>query len=326
MSTYVNHIADENGEGRELKKFHVRDTFGFLKASFKAWNSHDPWRLGAVVAYYALLSLPGLLVVVVNSVGSIWGNDLVEGEIFEQIEDTIGTEAANSVTGMLESIQLGGQSKIATIIGIGVLLFGATGVFYHLQLSLNAMWDIRQDPKRNILKLVIDRTISFGFVLVIGFLLLLSFVGSAMLTALSGFLATIWEPAYVLAAQLLDYTLSTGVIAVLFTLMFRFMPDARVAWSVIWRGSIVTAILFNFGVFLLGYYFGKASPGTMYGAAGSVVILLLWVSYACLIFFFGAAMIRTYAEHYGEGIIPLKHSMIIMEKEVVIKRGSDVKQ
>jgi membrane protein len=212
------------------------------------------------------------------------------------------------------------------VIGIGVLLFGATGVFYHLQLSLNSMWDIRQDPKSNILKLLIDRTISFGFVLVIGFLLLMSFVVTALLTALSSYLESIWEPAYVLTAQILDFAISTGVIGLLFALMFRFLPDARVQWSTIWRASLATALLFNAGVFLLGFYFSKASPGTMYGAAGSVVVLLLWVSYACLIFFFGAAMIRVYAERYGDGIKPLPHAVRIREQEVVVEKGSDSPQ
>lgn len=307
----------------EPREFGIKEIPSFLLASAKEWNNHDPWRLGAVVAYYAILSLPGLLVVVINSVGAIWGNEIVEGEINEQIAEWVGNDTAKYIASVLESIQLSGQSFWATIIGVGVLLFGATGVFYHLQLSLNAMWDIRQDPQSNILKLLIDRTISFGFVLVIGFLLLLSFVVSALLTALSGFLSTIWEPAYVVAAQILDYGISTAVIAMLFALMFRFLPDARVDWSTVWRGSIVTAILFNAGVFLLGFYFGTASPGTMYGAAGSVVILLLWVSYACLIFFFGAALIRVYAERYGHGIRPLPHAVRIREQDLIIERGSD---
>jgi len=314
------------GQNQSKKKFSFKETFSFLKSSFKVWNDHEPWRLGAVVAYYAILSLPGLLVILINSVGAFWGNDIVEGEINAQIGEWIGEDAAGYVVSILEGIQLSGQSRVATIIGVGVLLFGATGVFYHMQLSLNDIWDIRQDPESNILKLLIDRTVSFGFVLVIGFLLLISFVVSALLTALSGFLATIWEPAYVMAAQILDYTISIGVISLLFALMFRYLPDARVTWSTIWRGAFVTSVLFNFGVFLLGYYFGKASPGTMYGAAGSVVVILLWVSYACLIFFFGAALVRVYAERYGDGIRPLEHSMRIREEQVVIERGSDAKR
>lgn len=314
---------ESNMNGAEHRNFGIREVPSFLLASAKAWNKHDPWRLGAVVAYYAILSLPGLLVIVINSVGAIWGNEIVEGEINDQIASWVGADAAKYIASILEGIQLSGQSFWATLIGIAVLLFGATGVFYHLQLSLNAMWDIRQDPKSNILKLLIDRTISFGFVLVIGFLLLLSFVITALLTALSSYLETIWEPAYVVTAQILDYGISTAVIGFLFALMFRFLPDARVSWSTVWRGALATAVLFNAGVFLLGFYFSKASPGTMYGAAGSVVVLLLWVSYACLIFFFGAALIRVYAERYGNGIKPRSHAMRIREQEVVIERGSD---
>ncbi|MCA1751934.1 MAG: YihY/virulence factor BrkB family protein [Flavobacteriales bacterium] len=212
-----------------------------------------------------------------------------------------------------------------TIIGIGVLLFAATGVFYHLQLSLNEIWDVRQAPSSNILKLLIDRAVSFGFVLVIGFLLLVSFVISAALSAMSGFLSSIWEPGWVVAAQVIDFVISTGVIMVLFALIFRFLPDARAQWSTIWRGAFVTAVLFNIGVFLLGYYFGKAEPGSMYGAAGSVVALLLWISYACLILFYGAALVRVYAERFGWGLAPSENAMLIKHEERVVKRGKKEK-
>jgi len=304
-----------------VEKIGIKKLPSVLWDAIKVWNEHNPWRLGAVVAYYALLSLPGLLVVVINAVGYIWGQEIVAGEITGQIESVVGKDTAKSVQSMLEITQDEDRSLVMTIIGIGVLLFAATGVFYHLQLSLNEVWDVRQVPDSNILKLIVDRAVGFGFVLVIGFLLLVSFVISAGLSAMSGYLSSIWEPGWVVAAQVIDFTVTTGVIMVLFALIFRFLPDARVRWMTIWRGAFVTALLFNIGVFLLGYYFGKAEPGSMYGAAGSVVALLLWISYACLILFYGAALIRVYAERFGTGLNPRSNAMLVKQEERVVKHG-----
>lgn len=308
--------SSDNPEELRIKKIP-----SLLWDAVKVWNEHDPWRLGAVVAYYALLSLPGLLVVVINAVGYIWGEEIVAGQITGQIAEVVGENAAESVQSMLEITQDSDRSLIMTIIGVAVLLFGATGVFYHLQLSLNEIWDVRQDPDSNLLKLLVDRAVSFAFVLVIGFLLLVSFVITALLNAMSGYLSSIWEPGWVVAAQILDFVIATGVIMVLFALIFRFLPDARVQWKTIWRGAFVTAVLFNIGVFILGYYFGKAEPGSMYGAAGSVVVLLLWISYACLILFYGAALIRAYAERFGTGVKPRENAMLISREERVVERG-----
>lgn len=314
-------VASDDDSGISSEQFELKKLPSVLWDAVKVWNEHNPWRLGAVVAYYALLSLPGLLIVVINAVGTIWGEQIVAGEITDQISDVVGEDVAKSVQSMLEVTQVGDQSLLMTIVGVGVLLFAATGVFYHLQLSLNEIWDVRQAPSSNILKLLIDRAVSFGFVLVIGFLLLVSFVISAALSAMSGFLSSIWEPGWVVAAQIIDFVISTGVIMVLFALIFRYLPDARVHWNIILRGAFVTAVLFNLGVFLLGYYFGKAEPGSMYGAAGSVVALLLWISYACLILFYGAALIRVYAERFGWGLAPRENAMLIKHEERVVKRG-----
>lgn len=318
--------SDETEVSDEIRsnspeQFEFKKLPSVLWDAVKVWNEHNPWRLGAVVAYYALLSLPGLLIVVINAVGAIWGEQIVQGEITDQIADVVGEDVAKSVQSMLEITQDNDQSMLMTIVGVGVLLFAATGVFYHLQLSLNEIWDVRQAPSSNILKLLIDRAVSFGFVLVIGFLLLVSFVISAGLSAMSGYLSSIWEPGWIVAAQVIDFVITTGVVMILFSLIFKYLPDARVQWGIIVRGAFVTAVLFNIGVFLLGYYFGKAEPGSMYGAAGSVVALLLWISYACLILFYGAALIRVYAEQYGRGLDPRESAMLIRHEERILKTG-----
>jgi membrane protein len=288
------------------------------------WNENNPWRLGAVVAYYAVLSLPGLLVILINSVGAIWGTEIVQGQITEEISEAIGSDAAQSIAGIIENSQADDRTFFATLIGIGVLIFGATGVFYQLQISLNEVWNVKTDPTAGFWKIIKDRAISLAFVMVIAFLLIISFVVSTALSVFSSYLSNIWEPAYVLLAQLMEFAVSTTVLGFLFVLIFKFMPDVKIPWKSVWIGGFITAVLFNIGKFLLSFYFSKADPASTYGAAGSVVLILLWVSYSCLILFYGAAFTRIYAEQYGHKILPADFAVIVEEKEVVIEKGADV--
>lgn len=231
-----------------------------LKDTFTLWNLNNPWRLGAVVAYYAVLSLPGFLIVVINSVGAFWGREIVQGEITQQISEAIGPDAAKSVVEIIENSRNSDKNLFATIIGIIVLVFGATGVFYQLQISMNEIWSVKVDPKAGIWKVIKDRALSLAFVMVIVFLLIVSFIASTALTVLSGFLSRLWEPAIVYLAQIFEFGLSTAVLGLLFVLIFRFMPDMKIHWSSVWLGGFMTSIMFNFGKILLSFYFGAANP------------------------------------------------------------------
>ena len=303
--------------------FKVKHLPKLLKETYKLWNKNNPWRLGAVVAYYAVLSLPGLLIVVVNSVGAFWGTEIVQGEITEQISGAIGPGAAQSVVDIIENSRKDDQSLLATIMGVAILIFGATGVFYQLQISMNEIWGVKVDPKAGIWKLVKDRALSLGFVMVISFLLIISFVVSTALTVLSGFLSKLWEPGMIYLAQFFEFGLSTFALGLLFVLIFRFMPDMKIKWSSVWLGGFMTSVLFNLGKILLSIYFGAASPDSMYGAAGSVVLILLWVSYSCLILFYGAAFTRIYTEKYETEIHPQDFAMKVVEKEIIVEKGVD---
>ncbi len=308
------------------EKFKFAHLPSLLKETGIAWNRDDPWRLSAVVAYYALLSLPGLLVVVLNVVGAIWGQEIVEGRITGSIEEIIGAEAAETVSNILRDAQTDDKSLIAQIIGISMLIFGATGVFYHLQLSINVVWEIKTDPKAGIKKLLLDRAISFAFVLVIGFLLLVSFVVTAGIAILQEFIQQSLPEVMVYVVYVLNSVVSVGILTVLFALIFRFLPDAKVRWKTVWIGSIITSLLFILGEYLLGLYFSNANPGSAYGAAGSIVIILLWVSYACLILFFGAEFTWVYSKRYGHGIEPKGHALLVKQHETVVSKGSDVEE
>ena len=288
--------------------------------AFKIWNKNEPGRLGAVVAYYAVLSLPSLLVVIINLVGYIWGAELVQGQITGQISSDIGKDAAQSLVEIINNTKSDSHNWVMNVVGIGFLVFGATGVFYQLQISMNDIWDVKIDPNSGFWKVVKDRIVSLGFVMVIAFMLIVSFVASTALSVLSNYLSMLWEPAYVVLAQGFEFSLSTVILGLLFVLIFKFMPDVKVEWKSIWLGGFITGFLFNIGKILLSLYFGEANPASTYGAAGSVVLVLLWVSYSSLILFYGAAFTRAYAEKYALDVKIEDHIVKIEKKEIVVPK------
>jgi len=272
--------------------------------TYTQWMAEDPFRLSAIVAYYAVLSLPALLVIILNIVGSIWGAEVVQGEMTDEFTAALGAEAATSIEEMIAESQNEDKNLISTIIGIAMLIFGATGVFYQLKISLNQIWNIKPDPKAVFRKMVIDRARSFAFILVIGFLLLISFILTTAITTLSNFISSHLPDVLIYLAYTIDFIVSIGIISLLFALMFRYLPDAIIRWKTVWIGAFITAFLFVLGKLLLSLYFTQMEPGSTYGAAGTVVLILLWVSYSCLILFFGAAFTKVYADRYGKGIRP----------------------
>lgn len=311
------------GDNKKKDNFRFKHLPSLLIDSVKAWNRDDPWRLSAVVAYYALLALPGLLVIIINTVGAIWGEEIVQGHVTRQIAGAVGEDAAKAIQEIIKESQDESKSLIATLIGIGTLIFGATGVFYHLQISMNQVWEIKPAPGAGIKKIIIDRLLSFAFVLVIGFLLLVSFIVTTVITVLNDYIREVLPDFTVYFAIGMNELLSFAIITLLFALMFRFLPDARIRWKTVWIGSIITAFLFILGKFLMGLYFGQANPASAYGAAGSIVLILLWVSYSSLILFFGAEFTYVYAKRYGYGIQPKAHAWRVKKKEVVVERGEE---
>jgi len=285
-------------------RFSVRDLPSMLVDTYTSWMAHEPFRSSAVVAYYAVLSLPALLVIIINVVGAVWGREIVEGKLTDEISMALGKDAASSIKGMIAETQGGDTNTLTTIIGLGVLLFAATGVFYHLKISLNTIWRIQPNPDVKLKKIVIDRILSFAFILAVGFLLLISFIVTAAISVLSDFIRNALPNVLLYVAYALDFLLSVAIISALFGLMFKYLPDAKIKWKSIKIGALLTAVLFVLGKSALGFYFGQAEPGSTYGAAGTIVLILLWVSYSCLILFFGAEFTYNYAERFGRGVQP----------------------
>ncbi len=308
---YINNTGNQQQCSMEQKKekFTPRNLWSVTREAAISWNKNDPYRLSAVVAYYAILSLPGLLVIIIHLLSYFWANELIEGKIYLEIKDTMGASAADSMRTIFENARAGEAGIIPTIIGIGALVYGATGVFYHLQKSMNKVWDVVSRPESGFIRFLIDRARSFGFVLILGFLLLISFVVSALLSALQDQLTALLPGMGYHLIQLADVLISLTVVSVLFALFYKFMPDVVLRWRNVWPGAILAAMLFALGKEILSFYFGEASPGSVYGAAGSIIIILLWVSYSCLILFFGAEFTKSFSRKFGFEVSPKSHAM-----------------
>jgi len=279
-----------------------------FKKTIKAFGDIDPFNKSIVIAYYTILSLPGLLVIIINVAGYFFGYEAVTGEVTRQVGGVIGGDTANQIENMIARAAVNEKTTVATILGVATLVFGATGVFYNLQLIFNAIWEVKPKPKGKILKLVKDRVFSFGIILVIGFLLLVSLVLSAALAAVSNWVSSNISESLQVLFRVLDILVSLGVVTVLFAGMFKFLPDAEIKWKSVWTGAVLTSLLFVVAKYLLGLYFGKSDPGSTYGAAGSVVLIMLWVSYAGVILLFGGMFTRVYASQLGHVTKPSDHA------------------
>jgi len=310
-------------------KMLLKDLWSITKKSAIAWNEADPFRQSAVVAYYAIFSMPALLVILIACAGFFFGQEAVRGEIAGQIASVMGKDTAVQIQDMIAKATNHKNTVLAAIISIGTLILGCTGVFEELQVSLNQIWEVKVVAKKKWLKSLKDRLFSFGLILSIGFLLLVSLVLTTILTALSGWIKN-HLPDFVLTIfHALDFVISFGVITVLFALMFKILPDAKVKWKNVWIGAIVTALLFIVGKFGLGIYFGKTQPASAYGAAGSIILVMLWVSYSCMIVFFGAEFTKQFTFHYGGKIEPTKdaeHIETSEEEQLVKDKKEAVKQ
>jgi membrane protein len=242
---------------------------------------------------------------------AFFGREAAEGQIFDQLQGLLGEASGKAMQDMVQGASAKpGTGLVATLIGVVMLLFGASGVFGQLQTSLNAIWDVEPKPGRGIIGIVQDRILSFGFILVVGFLLLVSL----LLTAAIAFVAE-WfggmVPGMKTLAQILNFVLSLALITLLFAMIFKFLPDAKIAWHDVWIGAFITAALFTIGKFVLGLYLGKSDVGSSYGAAGSLIVLLLWVYYSSQILFFGAEFTQVYANRFGSHVAPAENAVSV---------------
>ena len=297
-------------------KTHVQKVFTVLKNAFKGWFEKDPFRESAIIAYYAIFALPGLLVVIMTLGGYFFGREAVNNQVAEQFTSTLGADTAKQIQDIIIQASRLRNSLIATIIGVITILVGATGVFAEFQMALNAIWEVKLDKtKSGIWKIVQVRLFSFGLIISFSFLLIVSLIVSTMILAFGSWLTAHFSDSFLFILQLLNTGLSFCILAVLFALMFKVLPDARVKWKHVWIGSFVTAFLFEIGKFALGLYFSKANPGTGYGAAGSIILIMLWVTYSSMIVLYGAEFTHSYAKMFSGKVAPTE----IAKTEIPVK-------
>jgi membrane protein len=280
----------------------------FLKTTINEWVEAEPFQLAAALSYYTLFSLAPLLLIAIGVAGFVFGREAAQNQIVETLQGMIGQDSAQTVQEMLQaSNEKPKTGIISTIIGFVALLFGAGGVVGQLQTSLNKMWEVTPKPGQGIWGFLRQRFFSFAMVLAIGFLLLVSLVVTAVLSSFTGMLSSLLGDATFIA-HAVDILVSFGFVTLLFALIYKYVPDVEIEWRDVWVGAALTAILFTIGKYLIGLYIGTSGVSSTFGAAGSLITILVWVYYSSLIFFLGAEFTRVYATQYGSGVAPAENA------------------
>lgn len=317
----------------------LRSTYQFTAKIFIRLQEDKNFKHGAAISYYTIFSLPAILIIIIGLTGSFLGREKVQSEIETQIESLLGPDTAREISQMIEGLDLDENTLWATLLGVGTLIFGATGVFYTLQDTLNTIWRIphQLERKNSILKTVIDRVMSLAMVLTVGFILTVSMVLETAIVALKNLIENLEErlieslstrlPGFVdfieqidiifAIAYTVDFLFALGIITTMFTLIFRFLPSSRIPWKDAWLGAFVTAVLFSIGKAIIGWYIGSSNVASAYGAAGSVVLILVWVYYSSQILLFGAEFIYVYTEFQGREIKPAPFIQRLLDRPLL---------
>ncbi|RCR66652.1 YihY/virulence factor BrkB family protein [Larkinella punicea] len=298
----------------KYKKFFT-DAWTLLMGTFNGFMDDRGLKLSAALAYYTVFSLAPLLVLLISITSIFYGEEAIRGQVFSQINGLVGNQAAVQIQEMIKSVELSGKTNVALITGIFTLILGATSIFVEIQDSINLIWRVKAKPKRGWVKILKDRLLSSSLIVSLGFLLVVSLVVNGVILALSDILTRHFPDIAVIFAQALNFIISMGVVAVLFGVIFKVLPDAKIAWRDIRWGAIFTALLFMLGRYLIGLYIETTSTGSTYGAAGSLIVILVWIYYTAAILYFGAEFTQVYAEHYGIKIEPADYAVYVEQQE-----------
>jgi membrane protein len=296
---------------------HVIRLGWLLKDAAVGWSQHRAQRLGASLAFYTTLALAPLTLIAIAIAGYFFGEEAAKGEIVHQFEHLVGKNGATAIEVLIHNANQPHHGSLATVISVGLLLYGATNVFAELKDSLDTIWEVKRKPGLGLWLIVKTQALSFVVVLGTGFLLLVSLLLTALLTALTNWMGK-WLPVSIGTAAAWDIVVSFTVITLLFALIFKLLPDVTVHWKDVWIGALSTSLLFMIGKSLIGIYIGSASIGSVYGAAGSLVIILIWTYYSSQILFFGAELTRAYARRYDEEqIVPNEQAVSLTRRDRV---------
>jgi membrane protein len=305
--------------------------FVLLKDTVQEFVDQNAFHKGAALAYYTVFALPPILIIIINSVGVIYGENAVAGEVYLQLRGIVGREGAMEIERMVESVFRSDQTTFATIVSSATLFVAGTAVFIFIQDSLNEIWGVRPKPRNEYLKLLLNRVLSFAMIISLSFLLLVSLVINAALSAIGDFLYQNFTYVTVYLIHIVNFVISLVVIAVLFGGIYKFLPDARIRWRDVAVGALVTALLFTLGKSAISFYLGTSDLLSIYGAAGTVVMILTWVFFSAQILFFGAIFTLVYSRMYGVHIYPRRYAVRVVRQEVevgkqVVNEDSPVKK
>ena len=279
-----------------------------LKESFTEWNNSSASRDSAGLAYYAIFSIPGLLIIIIWIAGNFFGEEAIRGQISSEISGIMGADVAKSIQDMIAGALIDKQNVFMKAVGVGSLVFGSTTLFFQLQHTLNTLWDVQAAPKKAFTKFLLDRANSLGMILILGFLLMITMVLSSLISVFNNLITRYFGFETYMLVELVNFGVGFGFVMLLFAMMFKILPDVQVSWKPVWKGAFLTAVLFTLGKFLLSLYFGTAKPTSAFGTAGTVILIMMWINYSCMLIFFGAVYTKVYAYKKGYTIIPSKHA------------------
>ncbi|HZH01212.1 MAG TPA: YihY/virulence factor BrkB family protein, partial [Flavisolibacter sp.] len=299
-----------------MAKVTIKGIWQVLKDSFSSFSEHKVPKLAASLAYYTVFSLGPLLLVIISLASIFLGREAIEGSIYTQMRGFVGSEAAAQIQDIVKNGAIDGKSTVAATIGVITLLIGATTMFAELQDSINTIWGLKPKPKQGLWVLIKTRLLSFGVIGALGFLLLVSLAVTAVISGLSGRLQDMFPGIGVVVMSIINTALTLGITTLLFAVIFRVLPDARIPWRDVWAGAFATSLLFLVGKFAISLYIGKSDIGSSFGTAGSLIVLLVWIYYSSIILYFGAEFTRAYVIQFGDEITPNKYA--VLAKTVVV--------
>jgi len=294
----------------------LQSIWKILKQSAIDFVDDKVLKLSAALAYYTIFSLPAMLIIIIAVSDIFYGRAAIEGTIYGQIASFVGKDAAMQIQQTIRSAALTNQAGFATVVGLITLIIGATSVFGEIQDSINLIWKLKAKPKKGWLKIIINRLISFSMVVCLGFLLLVALLINGLTEAFIHKLTELFPRVTAFTVYSFNLMLTFLITSFLFAIIFKFLPDAKIKWKHVRAGAFTTALLFLIGKFLIGYYLGHSKLSSAYGAAGSVIVILLWVYYSAIILYFGAEFTRAYALHTGSQIYPNDYAVWVQQIEV----------
>jgi membrane protein len=299
-----------------LSKAFIKEFWKVIVATFTGFVNDNGLKLSASLAYYTVFSIAPLLILIISLTSLFLGHDAINNTLYPQIKNYVGSQAAVQIQEIIKNLQFSGKTGVALITGIIILLIGASSMFVEIQDSINVIWRVKAKPKRGWVKLIQNRFLSFSLIISMGFLLLVSLMVNIAINALSERLAHFLPGVTVLVLSGINLAITLVVIAVLFGIIFKVLPDVKIRWGEVRMGSIFTAVLFMIGQYLIGQYIHYTAQGSAYGAAGSIIIILIWIYYSSAILFIGAEFTQVYAEATGCHIEPAEYAVHVQQTEV----------